>query len=140
MMMQTNLRHRTKSFKKGDEKNHSNYTIAIEDFPGNWVCQLRKDGKVEREFRFVVNADGTVPLHPEQQGDDGLWFPLDHYRLIATYFPKPNDVDFSFQPAAIKKGGFFGHAWKHPDAWKDMFAALPPAVGSSEPKVPPGAK
>lgn len=138
-MYQPNLRHRTTSFKKGEEKTLPNYAVAIEDFPGNWVCQLRKEGKVEREFHFTVNKDGTVPLHPEQQGADGLYLGANTY-LISTYFPKPNDVDLSFQPAAIKKQGFFGRAWKHADASKDMWSALPPAVGTSEPKVPAGAK
>lgn len=131
-----NLRHRASTWKPGDKT--TEHTVAIEDHPGKWSCELRQAGKVLRELRFTVNTDGTVALHPEQQGDKALWMRPGKY-FIETYFPT-TEKDFVFAPDAIKKGGFFGRPWKDPASLAGMFGALPKAKGSAVVKPPKGAK
>ena len=43
----------------GDYKDH----VFLGDHPGDWVCDLRKDGAVVRTFRFHVNAQGRIDPH-----------------------------------------------------------------------------
>jgi hypothetical protein len=128
------LVYKSELWKAGDKPDATD--VYVGDHPGQWVCEVRKDGKPLREFRFTVDKEGHIPLHPEQTGGE-LWF-SPAWRMIETRFPQP-DSDFSIQPDAIKKHGFFGAAWKHPEAWKPMFDALK-KVGTSEVKPPAGAK
>jgi hypothetical protein len=48
--------------------------ILMEDYPGNWVCTMSKDGIAWRTFRWTIGRDGRPPIHPEQRGNVNLNF------------------------------------------------------------------
>lgn len=95
--------------------------------PGAYVCEVRIAGTPVREFRFTVNADGSIPAHPEQLGANPLYI-TPHRVLLDTRFPTPPAWDHGIDPAAIRAGGFFGRAWRDVASLAAMFTALPPAV------------
>lgn len=110
--------------------------IIMGDHPGAWVCDVRASGRVVRQFRFNVGADGRIAQHPELEGA-GAMRVVPGVVMVDLRFGTPNDFDFSFQPAAIRASAPFGRPWTHPEAVADMLGALPPAVGSSDPAVVP---
>ena len=111
-------------------------SLIMGDHPGAWVCDLRSGGRAVRQFRFTVGADGRMVQHPELEGA-GAMRVVPGVVMLDTRFGTPNDFDFSFQPAAIRASAPYGRPWTHPEAVRDMLAALPPAVGSSDPGVVP---
>ena len=56
----------------GEKANRWENRLALEDYPGNWECQLMNNGEVWRTWRFMVGANGKPVLHPEQQGNINL--------------------------------------------------------------------
>lgn len=106
----------------------------VEDHPGSWVCQLRSNLRLVREFRFTVDATGIVSQAPT--GGSGFSLPP-WSRFVETRFPASNFLDVSFQPDAIRRTAFFGHAWPASPAVTAMLGALPAAFGHSD--APPAA-
>ena len=49
-------------------------------------------GTAVREFLFTVNADGSIPAHPEQLGQNPLYI-TPHRVLVDTRFPSPTTWD-----------------------------------------------
>lgn len=107
-------------------------TMFLAEHPGNWSCDLRVDGTTQRTFNFVVTPDGMVAPHPEQQTASALRL-LNGVSLVDVRLPNPDPVDAVVNPAAIRAGAQYGHRWENAASVRDMLAALPPAVGSSEP-------
>jgi hypothetical protein len=75
-------------------------------FPGNWDCDLRKDGKVWRKFQFSVNAKGQVEADP--QFADELHTP--DVAPVRVLFGK-DAPDKRVRPDAIKKNAGWGRPW-----------------------------
>lgn len=111
-------------------------SLIMGDHPGAWVCDLRAAGRVVRQFRFTVGADGRMMQHPELVGP-GAMRVVPGVTMVDMRFARANDFDFSFQPAAIRASAPYGRPWTNPEAVREMLGALPPAVGSSEPRVVP---
>lgn len=130
-----NLRYRTRAWRTNSPPPSPYFDMNSR--PGHWVCQLRTNGAAVREFRFTVTPTGIEP-HPEQAAANGVFLAPGSF-LVDTRFPNPNTFDRIFDPAAIRAGGFFGHAWTQPAAFTEMFGSLPPATGASEPPAPAGA-
>jgi len=113
-----------------------NRSLIMGDHPGAWVCGLRSSGRVVREFRFTVGADGRIVQHAELVGP-GAMHVVPGVVMVDTRFGNPEDFDFVFNPAAIRASAPFGRPWTHPEAVRDMLAALPAAVGTADPAVVP---
>lgn len=85
----------------------------LQDHPGTWICEIRGNGQTLRAFRFVVK-DGAVLPHPEQAQGLSL-SPTDN--LVEYWTPTPAAAkDAPLVAAALKAGGFYGHAWVSPAA------------------------
>lgn len=86
---------------------------SLEEHPGVWLCEIRGNGQTIRAFRFTVR-DGAVQAHPEEA--QGL--SLDPSEHLAEYWI-PNAALSNEVPvvaAAVRAGGFYGHAWMSPAA------------------------
>ena len=46
--------------------------LLMENYPGNWVCKIEKNGATWRTWRWTVGRDGRPVLHPEQRGNVNL--------------------------------------------------------------------
>ena len=51
----------------GEKQNRWEQRIGLEEYPGNWECQLMNNGEVWRTWRFVIGANGRPQIHPESQ-------------------------------------------------------------------------
>ena len=125
------------AFSYGGRGFSGGYDLATH--PGNYSCEVRIAGTAVREFLFTVNADGSIPAHPEQLGQNPLYI-TPHRVLVDTRFPSPTTWDHGIDPAAIRAGSFFGRAWRDVASLAAMFTALPAAaVGVLDaPAVPVG--
>jgi hypothetical protein len=57
----------------GEKRNRWENRNALDDFPGNWQCDLMNNGEVWRTWRFTV-ANGRPAVHPEQNGNINLGY------------------------------------------------------------------
>src|SRR5947209_13602338 len=85
-------------------------TVYLGDHPGDWDCQIRKDGVVVRELLFHVNEKGRVDSHPMQQAKDA--YPLaPNVALVDIRVPAGNGLDQRIKPDALRKSRAFGLPW-----------------------------
>jgi hypothetical protein len=81
-------------------------------YPGQWECKITIDGKLARTVRFLVDANGQVPPHPEQTGPGALVSgdPLTRFADVELA------VEYDREAARARLGGtaFFGRPWKSP--------------------------
>jgi hypothetical protein len=85
--------------------------VRIEDYPGNWVCDVMANGKKFRTFRWTVGRDGRPAPHPEQNGNVNLFHLA--YLVDVEIPPGGSDLDgrLSVNPAA---GFWYGIPWTTP--------------------------
>jgi hypothetical protein len=106
----------------GEKRNRWETRLALEDYPGNWECQLMNNGEVWRTWRFVVGADGKPQMHPEQKGHINLNY---NSYLVEMEIPAGGSaLDKRLAPEAAKLGAFYGLGWKTPEG-QAMAAKLP---------------
>lgn len=117
--------------------NASNPRTNLTAAPGVYECRFRSAGETVRSFRFTV-ANGTITPHAAQSGADGLSLRPGGV-FIETRFGD-GAPDRTLQPARIRRGTAFGHAWNDPASVQEMLGALPAARGSSEPGRPDGVR
>jgi len=102
------------------DKNNSD--IKIDKHPGKWACKLKHEGKIVREFGWVIGADGKLQPHAEE-GHALSFGPTAH--LISNSFPGTTPYETRFAPKeALKLGVFYGHAIKSKEL-KAELKALP---------------
>jgi hypothetical protein len=105
----------------GEKRNRWETRLALEDYPGNWECQLMNNGEVWRTWRFVVGADGKPQMHPEQKH---INLNYNSY-LVEMEIPAGGSaLDKRLAPEAAKLGAFYGLGWKTPEG-QAMAAKLP---------------
>lgn len=105
----------------GEKRNRWETRLALEDYPGNWECQLMNNGEVWRTWRFVVGADGKPQMHPEQKN---INLNYNSY-LVEMEIPAGGSaLDHRLAPEAAKLGPFYGLGWKTPEG-QAMAAKLP---------------
>ncbi|MBK9036804.1 MAG: hypothetical protein IPL61_37070 [Myxococcales bacterium] len=112
-------------------------TLFLGDNPGDWVCDLRKDGAVVRTFRFHVNDQGRIDPHPAQSVA-GAPLLRPGVVMIDVRLPAKNAFDLRVRGSAIKGSMAYGMPWPKHDSLKEMLDAAPPDSGFPDPK--PGKK
>lgn len=95
----------------GPESGEGGRYASLDEHPGVWVCEVRGSGQIARAFRSTVR-DGAVQAHPEEA--QGLSLdPSDH--LVEYWIPGSTlTFEMPIVPAAVRAGGFYGHAWVSP--------------------------
>ena len=104
--------------------------LPIREHPGAWVCDLRQNGQTFRTFRWTVQRDGTIAAHPE----DASLSLAPGVHMIETVVPQDGGMDARTDPAAVRAGGFYGHAWVSPQM--RAVAGAVPAIGRPAPPQP----
>jgi len=112
----------------GDYKDHR----FLGDNPGDWACDLRKDGAVVRTFRFHVNDQGRIDPHPAQSAA-GAPMLRPGVAMIDVRLPAKNTFDLRVRGAAIKGSMAYGMPWPKHDSLKEMLAAAPADSGFPDP-------
>ncbi len=102
------------------------------DNPGDWVCDLRKEGAVVRTFRFHVNKEGRIDPHPAQTAA-GAPMLRTGVAMIDVRLPAKNTYDLRVRGAAIKGSMAYGMPWPKHDSLKDMLSAAPGDSGFPDP-------
>jgi hypothetical protein len=113
----------------GDYKDH----LFLGDHPGDWVCDLRKDGAVVRTFRFHVNEQGRIDPHPAQSVA-GAPLLRPGVVMVDVRLPATNTFDLRVRGAAIKGSMAYGLPWPKQDSLKEMLGAAPADSGFPDPK------
>jgi hypothetical protein len=106
----------------GEKRNRWEQRLALEDYPGNWECQLMNNGEVWRTWRFTIGGDGKPVIHPEQKGNINLNY--NSYFVEMEIPAAGSPLDQRLVPEAIKLGFFYGQAWQSPEG-KAMAGKLP---------------
>lgn len=91
---------------------------------GRYVCQIRRDRNVVREFRFNVNGRGQIVDHPVQAGPAGVTVGPDGV-VVDMFFPTATEGMDQLAPDAIRRSFAYGRPWPNPEAMREMFDALP---------------
>ncbi|HTR49868.1 MAG TPA: hypothetical protein VMJ10_04115 [Kofleriaceae bacterium] len=113
-------------------KSKGSHDTYLADHPGDYTCDLRKDGVTIRQFLFTVNADGRIQSHAMQQGKGAA--PLaPNVALIDVRIAKDNGLDKRIKPDLLRKSRAFGLAWPDDPSVKAVLAALPPAYENAHP-------
>ncbi len=94
--------------------------ILMEDYPGNWVCTMSKDGEAWRTWRWVIGRDGRPALHPEQRGNINLGF---NTYLVDMEIPA-GGAPMDGRLAGPSTSLFYGQPWTSAEG-KSMAARLP---------------
>ena len=115
-----------------EDDKHSAADRFLGTNPGDWACDLRREGKVIRQYRFHVTPEGRVAPHPGQGGKDAPYL-LEGLVLIDTTIPADSAIDQRVNPEAIRKGMRFGQPWPQHPSIKEMLAKLPKASGLPDP-------
>lgn len=103
----------------------------LNDHPGNWECEWRKDRDVIRTIRFTVGEDGKVAPHPEQAA--GLQLGPNGY-FVETEIPKKGSGwDSRVVKSSVVKGAFLGRGFRS-DEGRKLSRALP-NVGKPVPRA-----
>jgi hypothetical protein len=100
--------HELKCLTKANE-NFDNY---IAKHPGPWECKITIDGQLARVVHFTVDANGQIPLHPEQIGDGALVWADHNTRFVDVEVV--GDFDRELARRRIGGSAFFGRPWKTP--------------------------
>ena len=118
---------------------HRNMPVAelkdsrfLGDNPGDWTCDLRKDGAVVRTFRFQVNDQGRIAPHPAQSAPGAPMLRPDVV-MIDVRLPGKNTYDLRVRGNAIKAAMAYGMPWPKDDSVKEMLAAAPADSGFPDP-------
>jgi hypothetical protein len=106
----------------GEKKNRWETRLALEDYPGNWECQLMNNGEVWRTWRFTIGSDGKPAVHPEQKGNINLNY--NSYFVEMEIPAGGSALDHRLVPEALKLGFFYGQTWQSPEG-KAMAGKLP---------------
>lgn len=101
--------------------------------PGDYRCELRDAGRVVREFRFTVGADGRVAPHAIEAA--GTLTFRSGMHLIETHFPSSNASELGFDQSAVRRSVAFGRTW--PAASRSWLQSLPRSYGQTQPAAPP---
>jgi hypothetical protein len=113
-----------------DDKDAS--VIYLGDHPGDWDCQIRKDGIAIRQLLFHVNDKGRVDSHPMQQAKDA--YPLaPNVALVDIRVPAGNGLDMRIKPDALRKSRAFGLPWPSDPSVKTVLGAIPAAYENAHP-------
>ncbi|MEM1413521.1 MAG: hypothetical protein AAGH15_01405 [Myxococcota bacterium] len=120
----------------GVEDDPADQRVNIGDYPGEWTCSFRSEGRPVRTWRFTVDAEGGIPEHAVQQGEGALRLRPGAI-FLETEFPRESPREFTFQPAVLRRQVAFGHRWPDAAALRGMLSALPPARGESAPARAP---
>ena len=107
-------------------------TRFLGDNPGDWVCDLRKEGAVVRTFRFHVNDQGRIDPHPAQSVA-GAPMVRPGVVMVDVRLPAKNTYDLRVRGAAIKGSMAYGMPWPKHDSLKEMLAAAPADSGFPDP-------
>ena len=102
--------------------NRNTNRLKMEDYPGDWKCDVLKDGEKIRTFSWKVGSDGKLVPHPEQaNGNTNLYY---RAILVDTEIPAGgSEYDHRLKPGAAE-GFFYGVPWKTPRG-KAMAAKVP---------------
>lgn len=107
-----------------DFKPNSDAVEFLGQHPGQWECDVRREGKVARKLLFKVNAEGFVEADPAQTG-----MPT-HPNVVPIDLRFGKDtIDTRVRPDAMKKSRGFGLPWPKPPT-----KPFPPASGLPDPK------
>jgi hypothetical protein len=102
----------------------------LDDHPGEWECEWRKDRDVLRVFRFVVGEDGKLVPHAEQAA--GLTLGPNAF-FVETEIPRGGSgYDTRVDGAAVSKRAFHGRGLASGEA--RALAKKLPKVGSTTPR------
>jgi len=110
----------------------------LTEHPGAYVCRVRNEGEMVREFHFTVTPEGTIAPHPVQAGGELSLRPGAFF--VETHFPRRNPAEMSFDRAAVRGSVGFGRSWPNDPAVRSWLQSLPPTFGQSEPRAPRGAR
>lgn len=106
--------------------------VYLGDHPGDWDCQLRKDGVAVRQFLFHVNDKGRIDPAPMQQARDA--YPLaPNVAVIDVRVPSGNGLDQRIKPDVLRKSRAFGMSWPSDPSVKTILGALPAAYENANP-------
>jgi hypothetical protein len=104
--------------------------LAMGAHPGEWSCDLRSEGKVQRTFKFPVGADGRIKAHPSESAP-GAPPLMAGVTMIDVYLGK-DARDVRIRPDAIRKSHSFGLPWAKNERTEAVLKALPKASGSPD--------
>jgi hypothetical protein len=104
--------------------------LAMGAHPGEWSCDLRSEGKVQRTFKFPVGADGRIKAHPSESAP-GAPPLMAGVTMIDVYLGK-DARDVRIRPDAIRKSHSFGLPWARNERTEAVLEALPKASGSPD--------
>jgi hypothetical protein len=101
--------------------------LAMGAHPGDWSCDLRSEGKVQRTFKFPVGADGRIQAHPSESAPGAP--PLMAGEAVIDVYLGKDARDVRIRPDAIRKSHSFGLAWAKNERTDAVLKALPKASG-----------
>lgn len=111
-------------------------TVALEDNPGTWQCELRSNGQTLRVFQFDV-ANGAVQPHPEERtGGLRLFSGVHLAQTWLTNAPLANERPYA--PELLRQSGFYGRRWVTAEARSAAQGATgrPPAIATGAANTP----
>jgi hypothetical protein len=103
----------------GEKQNRWETRNALDDFPGNWQCDLMNNGEVWRAWRFTV-SNGRPAVHPEQNGNINLGYNSYLMNLEIPAGGSALDLRLNGPSASL----FYGQPWASSDG-KAMAAKVP---------------
>jgi hypothetical protein len=103
----------------GEKRNRWENRNALDDFPGNWQCDLMNNGEVWRTWRFTVN-NGRPAVHPEQNGNINLGYNSYLMNMEIPAGGSALDLRLNGPSASL----FYGQPWTSAEG-KAMAAKVP---------------
>jgi len=94
--------------------------LLMENYPGNWVCKIEKNGATWRTWRWAVGRDGRPVPHPEQRGNINL---APNTYLVDMEVP-PGGTILDRRLAGPSVSFFYGQPWTSAEG-KAMAGRLP---------------